>query len=55
MHKGSNSGKQNMTEMLNYSLAPVLNANVHPDLLREHKNVVAEMLYKIYPVSLEIR
>lgn len=54
MHKGSNSGKQNMAEMLNYSLVPVLNANVHPDLLREHKNVVAEVSYKIYPVLLEI-
>lgn len=46
--------KQNMAEMLNYSLVPVLNANVHRDLLREHKNVVAEVSYKIYPVLLEI-
>lgn len=54
MHKGSNSGKQNIAEMLNYLLVPVLNANVHPDLLREHNNEVAEVLYKRYPVLLEI-
>lgn len=54
MCKGSNSGKYNIAEMLNFLLVPVLTVDVHPDLLRELKCEVAEVLDKIHTVLLEI-
>ena len=44
MRKGSNSGKQNIAEMLNYLLILVLTADMHPDLLRELSGEVAEVI-----------
>lgn len=53
MCKGSNSGKQNIAKMLNDLLVPVFTADMHPDLLIEHKYEVAEVLDKICTVLLE--
>lgn len=52
--KGSHSGKQNIAELLNYLLVPVLTADMHPDLLRALKYEMAKVLRQICTVLLEI-